>query len=507
MPETPDQKPPKDLLDWLGITDAPNWRVARLLGPIIALIFFVLFALALAATFIVIAKAAFGDSEVTLGIGGLIAALLGAPFLIWGTVLKNTTVRYQKEGHMTDRINKAVEMLGTEKTVDRIGRPVTILTGKAERVSVHETRLSHYKGRARTKIGEKNWRATYDEEADEVNEGYWHSISSWPDQRTIVQWQGEPVSIETNEAIDAEGNWQVFSETQPNLEVRIGAILSLERIAQDSTTHDRGRDHVRVMEILCAYVRENAPASIPREKPRADVDTALQVIARRSIQQQKIEFEWRNIRGTQNPSPYSSLHKTNETEDNLRWLQKLNMNLGYKLNLSNTNLSGLYIKDGNFSGAIFNNTNFSNCTFVSTKFVGANFYRSSFAHTKLFDNIMDACRISYTDLSGTFLPSGSLKYATLSNVTLDAKSTVLADFHFTSIESSDFSGVAFLTRQMAQSFGDDSVILGRFTDRPLHWPKWRLNEGSANRFKEEVDKWRENPATYHPPLIGEQYSP
>jgi hypothetical protein len=84
-------------------------------------------------------------------------------------------VRYQKEGHITDRINTAVEMLGAEKTVKH--------------------------------------RSTDD--------------------------AGKEVTTE---------------ETVPNIEVRIGAILSLERIAQDSTTHDRGRDHVRVMEILCAYV-------------------------------------------------------------------------------------------------------------------------------------------------------------------------------------------------------------------------------------------------------------
>jgi hypothetical protein len=53
--------------------------------------------------------------------------------------------------------------------------------------------------------------------------------------------------------------------TVPNIEVRIGAILSLERIAQDSTKHDKGRDHVRVMEILCAYIRENAPASLAKD--------------------------------------------------------------------------------------------------------------------------------------------------------------------------------------------------------------------------------------------------
>ncbi|MDZ7906299.1 MAG: hypothetical protein U5N55_11405 [Cypionkella sp.] len=105
----------------------------------------------------------------------LIVAILGAPFLIWSTVIKHQTLRYQKEGHITDRISKAVEQLGAEKTVKK-------------------------------------------------------------DEQTV-------------------------ESSEPNIEVRIGGILSLERIAQDSTAHDNGRDHVRVMEILCAYIRENAPAS------------------------------------------------------------------------------------------------------------------------------------------------------------------------------------------------------------------------------------------------------
>jgi uncharacterized protein YjbI with pentapeptide repeats len=53
-------------------------------------------------------------------------------------------------------------------------------------------------------------------------------------------------------------------ETLPNIEVRIGAILQLERIAHTQAhtgTPQGARDHIRIMEILCAYIRENAPAS------------------------------------------------------------------------------------------------------------------------------------------------------------------------------------------------------------------------------------------------------
>ncbi|MFD1509176.1 hypothetical protein [Lacimonas salitolerans] len=122
----------------------------------------------------------------SLGAGALIAALLGAPFVIWGTVLRQRTVDFQKEGHITDRINKAVEQLGAEKTVKK-----------------------------------------------------------------LVDGQSQET-------------------TEPNIEVRIGAILSLERIAQDSTRYDKGRDHVRVMEILCAYVRGNSNAIPPQDYPEPD---------------------------------------------------------------------------------------------------------------------------------------------------------------------------------------------------------------------------------------------
>ena len=52
---------------------------------------------------------------------------------------------------------------------------------------------------------------------------------------------------------------------KPNIEVRLGAIYALERIA-----HDSPRDHWTIMEVLTVYVRQNAPAarlSDPPETP------------------------------------------------------------------------------------------------------------------------------------------------------------------------------------------------------------------------------------------------
>lgn len=64
----------------------------------------------------------------------------------------------------------------------------------------------------------------------------------------------------TDKIVKHEG----VEDSVPKIEVRMGAILSLERIAQDSTIRDSGRDHVRVTEFLCACTRENSKLLIAR---------------------------------------------------------------------------------------------------------------------------------------------------------------------------------------------------------------------------------------------------
>jgi len=197
----------------------------------------------------------------SLGLGALIAAFLGAPFVIYGTWLKHKTNRLHQEGHMTDRINKAVEQLGADKIVERIGRPVKVWTGKRTQFSWFKPRGGEPALKARQLINSSKDSISYHEETDDVAEGIDYEVHEWPQEVTLIEWQGEGIKKNPSDYVAEYGAWEVFKETVPNTEVRIGAILSLERIAQDSTLHDKGRDHVRVMEILCAYIRENSPAS------------------------------------------------------------------------------------------------------------------------------------------------------------------------------------------------------------------------------------------------------
>lgn len=280
----------KDLLDWLGARALPDFTKGRWIGAGVGVLLVGLFALALLAAGLVlvhtIGQAMNPATEgPNLGAGALIAALLGAPFVIWGTWLKYQTVRYQKEGHITDRINKAVEMLGAEKVVKK-----------------------HHMNSAGKKVYEKD-------------------AAGEPDF-------AKPVIVE---------------ESVPNIEVRIGAILSLERIAQDSTIHDKGRDHVRVMEILCAYVRENAKAvtlepraeEAPVPEPRLDIKIAVDVLKRRNLQQLSIE------------------------ED-----------VKYRLDLRAVDFGGVDFSKGNMSGTVFAHCRFEFANFEDADLRGALFFGS-----------------------------------------------------------------------------------------------------------------------------------
>lgn len=79
-------------------------------------------------------------------------------------------------------------------------------------------------------------------------------------RRLDVAQQGQ-ITERFTRAIDQLGS--THADGSPNLEVRLGGIYALERIARDSE-----RDHWPIMEVLTAYVREHCP--LPLEQPAAD---------------------------------------------------------------------------------------------------------------------------------------------------------------------------------------------------------------------------------------------
>jgi hypothetical protein len=448
-----------------------------------------------------------------LGLGTLLAGLLGAPFVIWGTVLKHRTVGFQKEGHLTDRISKAVEQLGAEKTVKRDGS----------------------------------------------------------------------------------------EETVPNIEVRIGGILSLERIAQDSTAYDHGRDHVRCMEILCAYIRENAPASGAKDhsfgdweplkddptaeeraahlekrkarfgllftdsqvyqwarklpEPRADIALALRVLGRRTAAQRQAEARWGKdaspdaewVFDSRCPSlPDAADHRATTADElasyqaKLReWKTKIYAYAAYRLDLRKTNLQGADLSDLILSGAKLREARMDGANLFRVRMEGANlrnarleganlrharieganlwqarmegagFNEAQMQGADLLDARMEGADISnarlegailfFARLEGANLRQARMQGANLWSARLEGANLKDASFVGATLRNIDCSWVGYSPDQITSTFGDASVILPngvtpQSPDWPAHWPKFELNE-----FDTEWRKWQASPDTYTPP--------
>ncbi|NKB27145.1 MAG: hypothetical protein GKR99_06160 [Rhodobacteraceae bacterium] len=240
------------LMDWLGFRDPPDWMAApwfgRMLGRFVLLLMGLVAIGALASLWQFLAVAfhyeAGTSGEAIRNIGLVLAAAFGAPFIAWRSYVAQRQANIAEQGLTTDRINKAVEGLGREKTVRR-----------------------HRKNNKGTLLYEDG-----------------------PDGKPDYK---KPIIEEL---------------TEPNIEVRIGAIYALERVARESL-----KDHIQIMEILCAYIRANAPTDGLDSAPphdaadpdqwkkdldkwtkalpttRDDIQAALEVIGRRDPEQIAME--------------------------------------------------------------------------------------------------------------------------------------------------------------------------------------------------------------------------
>jgi len=240
--------------------------------------------------------------DLAYGIAVLLGAMVAAatiPFTLLRTWINERTATATEEGLITDRINKAVEGLGAEKTV------------RLHRKDSNGNFLFHEK---------------------EGSQG---------DTKSDLDFK-RPVIVEL---------------TEPNLEVRIGAIYALERISQDSA-----RDHIQIMEILCAYIRQNAPAHFARpfdiddlikperrnklpggSTPRVDIQAAVSVIARRDKKRVEQERE-----------------------------------RGYRIDLRGCNLQNVDFESGNWGEAVFDGSALDQANLEASQFERASFSNCSF---------------------------------------------------------------------------------------------------------------------------------
>jgi len=188
----------------------------------------------------------------------------------------------------------------------------------------------------------------------------------------------------------ADGTY--LKRSVPNIEARLGAIYSLERIMRESK-----KDQVSVLETLCAYVRENSPINIPDDpaeasiflrgddppKPtrRKDVQAALTVIGRRPENARSdLDLRFANLVAYD----FSVLNfvAANFSGSFLSGANMLGGNFSHCL-FSNVFLRSAKVQAADFTSSLFESCDFTSAEIDSTKFIGARFVDTDLREAKI----------------------------------------------------------------------------------------------------------------------------
>jgi hypothetical protein len=346
------------------------------------------------------------DHEAIRNLGLIVAAVLGAPFVVWRAAVAQKLANTAEQSHITDQINKAVSGLGAVRVISKIGRPVKIFMGQSEEVTQLVKTPDSFELKARSVEIRRYFDTSYvGGNNDDVFAGTHIEVRTWKKERTEIEWQGIPPNLTEGEAIGKEGDWSVFAETVPNIEVRVGSIYALERISQDSS-----RDHIQIMEVLTAYIRENGPVGNlePSEepftpiRPRSDIQAALDVIRRR-------------------PPERCALEKTRR----------------YRLDLSKVNLSGADFSRGNFKGARLS----------GSKLEAANFRSANLSAARLNSCLLNFANFFEANLLGAILERARIDRGEGSNGSI----TLASDMRGVSLINADISCISYLPPKKTHS--------------------------------------------------------
>ncbi len=309
------------------------------------------------------------------------------------------------------------------------------------------------------------------------------------------------------------------------IETRFAAIYALERIAKDSP-----KDHWTIIEILAAFIRENAPVrqededeveSQESSKLPTDIQTALTVIGRRDSQNDPInqKLDLRNTDLTGADLMDANLSKAILIGANLQWVNLIRADLSeadlsevdlcgsilYEANLqkailpeanlqgvilrkanlskailNDANLEGATLYDANLEGAILYNANLEGAILCDANLCGVNFEGSNLQEANLIGSNLQKAKLIGANLENVLLSTANLQEANLQEANLYEAKLQEANLTGTNLleaflQKANLSG-ANLSRsehleleQIELAIGDRTTILPENLQVPKHW--------------------------------------
>jgi uncharacterized protein YjbI with pentapeptide repeats len=273
------------------------------------------------------------------------------------------------------------------------------------------------------------------------------------------------------------------------LDVRIGGIYALERVARDSE-----RDHPTVMEVLTAFIREHShqqwPSPVPdntepERSTRPDVQAALIVIGHRDPERdiRPVNLARANLtqadlgqRALWKDHRHGIIDRANLERADLTGADFTRANLS-GANLTGADLTGAILTGANLIQANLTNANLTNANLTNANLTNANLSSADltnahFTGAILTGAILDAANLTYVDLGGANLTAAKLTRANLTRANLGGANLDAANLGSTNLAQARFTG-AILTRVILANTDPTEADL---TDADLtgaEWPRAR----------------------------------
>lgn len=309
----------------------------------------------------------------------------------------------------------------------------------------------------------------------------------------------------------------------PNLELRMGGILALDRMAQDSP-----KDYWRVISVLASYVRNNSKANrdrlsdtlvgglqnssyperqnfLLREKlPSADIQLAIDVIGKRpkwGLRQERknkfrVDLSNCNLRGIKFSRNYDDYYGPSRT--NFSWCDfsgsELDASELSAVDLSNCILNGARLVGAYLTHAHLKNVEVSDADLRMANFTGANLFRANFSECDARDAVFSESDLRRASFVGCNLMRADIQCAKMERTGFlgndltasDLRRNVFKQSWFAGNElksaklyHSDFSSLNFRLSGNQNDFsaacGDLTTVLPPGVMRPNWWPNRKLS--------------------------------
>jgi len=397
----------------------------------------------------------------SLGAGALIAALLGAPFVIWGTVLRQRAVILSETALFNDKINAVLEGLYSRRQITR-----TIIVGDEEKILTEWqddiVQRNGAMGLARERPPEAqriaNILSVYVRELSKQSKPQTHPRQKWVDF----------VDLNWGEGIDDD-----------------------DALAQLGLSHD---------DIYVAYLNEwtrglrsfrtdveNATQALGRlqEIPGGNPDELIIDLRGANLQGFDLEslcFCKARLTGARMEGANLSRGRMEHADLDETHLEGAKMGQAQvqKANLNGARLEGAYLSDIDLQDASLLNARMAGAHMIGVKLDGA--------------DIMGA-KLEGVAMVGAQLVGVNLMGAQFSELTNWATASLCG----ANIRFVDLSNTPICAAQVNSTFGDRTTLLPDMIPRPAHWPDWELPFDGPHAFDTEWRKWRSNPDAYTTP--------